>query len=263
MSDYMDILSDALEFLGGKPVVDDNEIKYGPLVLSVAPKGMDTNLHHVKATSLLADHLFSPSIFLAERIERGLLGCEGKTALELGAGAALPSLLLSTLPNPPKLLVVTDHPDEAIYGNLRKVVSRNQATAHPTCKVIAQGYAWGDDPSSLLALLPFDNNTGFEVMILSDLLHFDSCHDLLVSSVTTLLKKAPESVAHVSAGVYTKPDVCNSFIKKIETAGLHIEEVISDPQEPWMGTLHVSGLDANDLALRKANCRYWVARWAA
>ena len=33
-----DILSDSLEFLGGKPVIDDSKILYGPLVLSLAPK---------------------------------------------------------------------------------------------------------------------------------------------------------------------------------------------------------------------------------
>jgi nicotinamide N-methyltransferase len=36
--DYEDILKDSLEFLGGKPVIDDEAIKYGPLVLTVAPK---------------------------------------------------------------------------------------------------------------------------------------------------------------------------------------------------------------------------------
>lgn len=33
-----DILSDALEFLGGKPVVDDSVIRYGALTLTLAPK---------------------------------------------------------------------------------------------------------------------------------------------------------------------------------------------------------------------------------
>jgi hypothetical protein len=33
-----DILSDSLEFLGGKPVIEDSKILYGPLVLSLAPK---------------------------------------------------------------------------------------------------------------------------------------------------------------------------------------------------------------------------------
>lgn len=33
-----DILNDALSFLGGNPVVDDEVISYGPLRLTVAPK---------------------------------------------------------------------------------------------------------------------------------------------------------------------------------------------------------------------------------
>jgi len=33
-----DILSDSLEFLGGKPVIDDSNIRYGPLILTLAPK---------------------------------------------------------------------------------------------------------------------------------------------------------------------------------------------------------------------------------
>lgn len=36
--DHEDILSDALEFLGGKPVIDDDVIQYGPLQLTVASK---------------------------------------------------------------------------------------------------------------------------------------------------------------------------------------------------------------------------------
>ena len=36
--DYEDILKDSLEFLGGKPVIDEEVIKYGPLALTVAPK---------------------------------------------------------------------------------------------------------------------------------------------------------------------------------------------------------------------------------
>ena len=33
-----DILSDALEFLGGKPVVEDDTIRYGPLILTLPQK---------------------------------------------------------------------------------------------------------------------------------------------------------------------------------------------------------------------------------
>ncbi|KAJ2925267.1 hypothetical protein H1R20_g11850, partial [Candolleomyces eurysporus] len=201
-NDYEDILKDSLEFLGGKPVIDEEVIKYGPLALTVAPK-------HGKANTLLADHLFSPSIFLAERIERGLFSqCEGKTVLELGAGAALPSLLLSTVPHPPKLVVVTDHPDEVIFSNLRNNVTKNQDVVDPKCVLACHGFEWGADVTPLLQLLPADDtkHMGFDVLILSDLLHFDSFHDHLVKSITSLLKRSPDSRVHVAAGVYTKPD---------------------------------------------------------
>lgn len=75
----------------------------------------------LKANILLANYIFSAALFLAERIERNL---PGKTrlvryglkshyavcifdqyscilVLELGAGSALPSLLLSTRATPP------------------------------------------------------------------------------------------------------------------------------------------------------------------
>jgi len=94
-----------------------------------------------KANTLLADRLFSPSLLLAERIERGLVpatGCSGlvsKSAIEygthlfiyfilllffhkvveLGAGCALPSLLMATLAEHPSVILVTDHPDKTIF----------------------------------------------------------------------------------------------------------------------------------------------------
>lgn len=36
--DPEDILSDSLAFLGGKQVVEDPQLGYGPLLLTVAPK---------------------------------------------------------------------------------------------------------------------------------------------------------------------------------------------------------------------------------
>ena len=44
--------------------------------------------------------------------------------IELGAGCALPSLLLRTLSEPPSLIVVTDYPDEGISGNLKRNVEK-------------------------------------------------------------------------------------------------------------------------------------------
>ena len=50
-----DILSDSLEFLGGKPVIDDSKILYGPLVLSLAPKVWSFIIH---SRIFISDNLF-------------------------------------------------------------------------------------------------------------------------------------------------------------------------------------------------------------
>ncbi|TFK22135.1 hypothetical protein FA15DRAFT_706660 [Coprinopsis marcescibilis] len=250
--DYEDILNDSLEFLGGKPVVDGGKIHYGPLELTTAPKDG-------KANTLMADHLFSPSIFLSERIERGLLSARHKSVLELGAGAALPSLLLSTLQDAPSLVVVTDYPDEGIMGNIQQNILRNKEAMNPTCKVLYQGYNWGQDSQPLLELNSF---TGYDVLILSDLVHFDSCHEVLVSSITALLRPSPDARVHVSAGFYTKPEACTNFIAIATAAGLKLEEIHTDPTEGWKGTMEVTTLNRDELAARKAACRYWVGAWS-
>ena len=42
----------------------------------------------------------------------------------MGAGCALPSLLLRTLSEPPSLIVVTDYADEGTLGNLKRNVEK-------------------------------------------------------------------------------------------------------------------------------------------
>ncbi|KAF9449837.1 hypothetical protein P691DRAFT_774421 [Macrolepiota fuliginosa MF-IS2] len=249
-----DILNDSLSFLGGTTALEDDTVKYGPLVLSVAPK-------EGKANTLLADHLFSPALFLAERIERQLLAAPGSTVVELGAGTALPSLLLSTQQNPPSLVVVTDYPDDGIIGNLRSNVDRNRSHFNPSCTVKCEGYAWGTDSQSLLNLLP-EKRQGYDIVILSDLLHFDSFHDILLSSATSLLAKTPTARLHVAAGNYTIPHVCDVFFAKAKDVGLVFEEVVPGPDETrWLGQLNISNFDDEALSLRKAACRYWIGQW--
>lgn len=125
-----------------------------------------------KANSLLADQFFSPSLFLAERIERGVLefgGLSGTvfplafieprlsptaclSVVELGSGAALPTLLLSTLvpPRTPGLIVMTDYPDENIISNLKSNLERNRGVRAEGCQVHCKGYVWGENTTELL-----------------------------------------------------------------------------------------------------------------
>ncbi|GAW07359.1 nicotinamide n-methyltransferase nnt1 [Lentinula edodes] len=183
-----DILNDALLFLGGKPVVESEIISYGDLKLTVAPK-------------------------LISR----------RTLIELGAGCSLPSLAACTISSPsnvPSLVVTSDYPDPIILGSLKSNVERNQALVSPTCKLHCRGYEWGQDVAELLDLLPNPSITGFDIVILSDLLHFDASHDALVKSLSLLLAKTVDARVYVAAGKYTLPKVVSSFLKKATDAGL-------------------------------------------
>lgn len=256
-TDSEDILSDALAFLGGDPVVDardDDGIRYGPLRLTVASKAG-------KANTLLADHLFSPALFLAELVEREKIPVAGHTVLELGAGTGLPSLLMSTRAPPSCLVVVTDYPDPGILGNLQANVARNKHLVAKGCTLTCAGYEWGKDVEHLLTLLP-PGHSAYTTLILSDLLHFGDAHDVLVSSIIKLSARGPDSRIYVAAGNYTKPDVCANFVRVAREAGLLIDEILSAPAEQqWLGGMEVGGLDKDALTLRKAACRFWIARW--
>ncbi|KAI0630970.1 hypothetical protein C8Q77DRAFT_1159691 [Trametes polyzona] len=255
MADTDDFFS--AELFGDTVPLDDERIRYGPLVLTVAPK-------EGKANTLLADHLFSPSLLLAEHIERGLISLPGKRVVELGAGCALPSLLASTLSNPPSLAVITDYPDDTIMKNLASNVERNRPHFQPQCTVHACGYEWGQDVSSLLDLAsahaPHDR--GFDVVIMSDLLHFDGSHDVLLQSLLLLLRRSPDACAYVAAGKYTAPHVCTHFVEEAARAGIVLEE--QPIEDTWKGNLEVSGggLDREQLGVRKGMSRWWIGRWA-
>ncbi|GJJ14930.1 hypothetical protein Clacol_009200 [Clathrus columnatus] len=147
----------------------NERVMYGDLVLETAPKEgkvrgisfllglLSAERIDFQANTLLASALFSPSFFLAERIEMGLLPVavmDETTVLELGAGAALPSLLLLTLPKEkaPSLIVMTDYPDEIILGTLVKNVDKNVTLKRESDNVIVaiEGYKWGDNPEHVL-----------------------------------------------------------------------------------------------------------------
>ncbi|EGO03734.1 hypothetical protein SERLA73DRAFT_175349 [Serpula lacrymans var. lacrymans S7.3] len=253
-----DIMSDSIEMFGGETLEDNGTIQYGPLVLGVAPK-------EGKANTLLADHLFSPALLLAEQVERGLIPVQGQKVLEIGAGCALPSLLMATLPEPPCLVTVSDYPDEIILGNLKRNVDKNRPQFQSNCTVRCIGYEWGKDPGPLLALLPPHDNLGYDIMILSDLLHFNNSHEALITAITSFLVTSATSRVYVAAGKYTAADVCSGFLRMSTLMGLIWEEG-ADPSNAnpvtWLGEMQVSGLDKGQLADRKGMCRWWIGRWS-
>lgn len=107
---------------------------------------------------------------------------------------------------------------------------------------------------------------GYDIVILSDLLHFSTSHDALLLSLTSLLAKNRTSRAYVAAGNYTPPSICENFLREGERLGIIWKEGGDDEysttmDNEWRGTLEVSGLDKEQLAIRKGACRWWLGRW--
>lgn len=102
----------------------------------------------------------------------------------------------------------------------------------------------------------------FDIVILSDLLHFHASHDVLLGSLTRLLARSDSARTYVGAGKYTRPEVCSHFLSEGAKLGLVWEEVEEDPV--WRGGLPVSGgqLDREQLGVRKGMCRAWTGRWS-
>ncbi|EPQ52061.1 hypothetical protein GLOTRDRAFT_132185 [Gloeophyllum trabeum ATCC 11539] len=213
-----------------------------------------------KANTLMADQFFSPGLLLAEHIERGIIPVERRSMVELGAGCAVPSLLASTLAEPPVLVVITDYPDDAILRNLSQSLERNRAHVTNGCAVHCLGHDWGKDVSPLLDLSPA--RQGYDIVILSDLLHFDASHSELLASLISLLLRSPTARTYVAAGKYTPPKVCDNFLRAAEREGLLWEE--GDEESKWLGTLPVRGrgLDKENLGVRKTMCRWWIGKWS-
>jgi nicotinamide N-methyltransferase len=105
---------------------------------------------------------------------------------------------------------------------------------------------------------------GFDMAILSDLLHFNDSHDTLIRSLSLLLSRRPDSRAYIAAGKYTPEHHCDEFVRKAAQRGIVLEEceyLSSAAEGEWLGALTVSTLDRDQLSVRKAMCRMWVGRW--
>lgn len=132
------------------------------------------------------------STYLEERAD-GLI--KGKTVLELGAGSGLPSLVCAI--NGAKQVVVTDYPDADLVENLRYNVSH--CTLLPnTLNIDVEGHLWGASTEKLAAHLPEGRNpSGFDILILADLLFNHSEHSKLVKTVHETLNRTSSSRALV------------------------------------------------------------------
>lgn len=97
-----------------------------------------------------------------------------KSVLELGAAAALPSLVASTAA---KKVVITDYPDLDLLENININVKTWEKNVGRKLPVAVEGYIWGNDVSDLLKA---NDGNKYDFIIMSDLIFNHSEHEKLV-----------------------------------------------------------------------------------
>ena len=179
----------------------------------------------------------------------------GKTILELGAGAGLPSLVAAILGA--QKVVVTDYPDADLVDNIAHNIATCSLLPQPPIPIVAaEGYLWGSNTKKILAHLPIPHQ-GFDILFLADLLFNHSCHDALVSTILQTLSRTPDARALVFFTPY-RPWLLEkdlAFFDLCRDKGLRVEKVVEEVMENVMFEK-----DKGDELLRRTVFGYEV-RW--
>ncbi|KIW03633.1 uncharacterized protein PV09_05385 [Verruconis gallopava] len=159
---------------------------------------------------------------------------KGRNILELGAGAGLPSLICAL--NGANRVIVTDYPDPELIENLKTNIEQCSAFTNPGI-LETTGHLWGDSVDSLLALLPPNNKpTGFQTLILADLLFNHSEHVKLLHSIEHTLQHSSDACALVFFTPY-RPWLLEkdlAFFELAKQAGFMVEKIFEKLMEKVM-----------------------------
>ena len=235
--------------------------------------GQTLTLHLVGHNPLWGHHLWQAGRLISNHLEKNPSLVRGRTVLELGAGAGLPSLVCAVLGA--KKVVVSDYPDADLIRNLWRNIEGVPAALLPDQKsgeeegggdgektVVAEGYCWGADVSPLTSHLPpapagDAEELRFDVLILADLLFNHSEHGKLVSTIEMTLSKKEDAKALVFFTPY-RPWLYEKDMAFFETCrerGFRTEKVLEEKMERVM----FEG-DPGDEELRRTVFG-WVVRW--
>ena len=133
-------------------------------------------------------------------------------------------------------VVVTDYPDAALIENLRYNIDHCSAGSKQQIAV-AEGYLWGANTTSLTGHLPFQQQQpGFDLLILADLLFNHSEHSKLLSTVQSTLKKTRQSQALVFFTPY-RPWLLEkdlAFFDLARQGGFDVEKIFEKVMEKVM-----------------------------
>ena len=191
-----------------------------------------------------------------------------RSVVELGAGMGLPSFVAHGLGA--RLVVTTDYPDDALLDPLKrtaaaveqaKIAAAGAADAstdqmehsseqEETMRARSQGYyptklvveplRWGSD-TNIQQVLSHSGGTGFDIVILSDIVFNHVCHRDLLKTVSLLMQKDRRAAAYCAFS-HHRPHkqqddlaffgLCGQFGLAVEKLGESAEYPLMFPDDP-------------------------------
>lgn len=208
------------------------EAAHAPLTISLSTP--DTRAEN---WSLHASTIWVASLYIADHLEDLHLNQHDPSStstrpirvLELGAGAGLPSILISKSYAHVEV-TSSDYPDAELIRTLEDNVKRNQVADR--CRAVP--FAWGSDPALLAPkhdsqfALGEDSPLacGFDVIVAADTLWNSEAHHLLIDTLSRTLSRTEHARVHLVAGLHTGRYTIQTFLNSAETAGFQIQEAI-------------------------------------
>jgi nicotinamide N-methyltransferase len=166
--------------------------------------GKVISLNVVGHHPLWGHHVWNASVAMARFIEHNSELFIGKSILELGAGAGLPSIMSALCKA--SLVIATEYPDhvllQTLWNNIVCACSNppsldsdqgNVDRNIPLNSIHAMPLRWGSQEHVQKLLECSPNSGGYDVIIMSDLIFNHSQHIALLQTCSKLLAKSPHS----------------------------------------------------------------------
>ncbi|WRT68468.1 uncharacterized protein IL334_005444 [Kwoniella shivajii] len=195
--------------------------------------GRQLILRLVGSHPLWGHHLWNTARVFSTYLLRNPDLTKKRKVLELGAGAALPSIVC-TLAGAKKV-VITDYPDTDLVENMRFNVDIN-VSGDLRGNVDVVGHLWGRDVKHLMART---DGEGYDVLILSDLVFNHSQHDALINTVNSTLSSSQDACALVFFTSHRPHlvDADNAFFPRLAASGGGKGWVYQRVAEEWAGAM--------------------------
>lgn len=169
----------------------------------------ELKIHLLGSHPLWGHHLWNASLDISRYLQahaKTLLA--GKSVLELGAAAGVPSIVCAR--EGAQTVVATDYPDTELIDVLEKNMTINTlAQTGLGASIITEGYLWGSGDTQLKSHLPEGSQSGFDLLLLSDLIFNHQAHEALLSTMSSCLaetKSPSQSLASVDGASPTQSE---------------------------------------------------------